>query len=324
MDDSIRILICSDIHYACAEEKARGHYELDAIAQPFQRALVRAYRNYFWLRDPFAHNELLERVLTPPFEPDLVVANGDYSCDSAFVGVSDHAALTSARECLQRLRHRFNGRFLATYGDHELGKVSLCGGRGGLRLKSLEMAQRELQLEPLWTRREGKCVLLGVTSSLVAMPVYEREALEAERATWWELRRQHLLGIEAVFNALDRSDRLILFCHDPTALPFLWELESVRAREGQIARTVIGHLHSALMLRQSRLLAGMPKIDFCGHAIRRMSTALSRGKEWRHFKVLLCPSLAGLQLTRQGGFYTAVIDRTGKNDPEFTLHRIRW
>jgi hypothetical protein len=156
------------------------------------------------------------------------------------------------------------------------------------------------------------------------MPVYERETLEAERASWWELRRQHLHGIDAVLNALSAGDRLILFCHDPTALPYLWELESMRNKERQIERTVIGHLHSSLLLKQSRVLAGMPKISFCGQGVRRMTSALSRGRDWRHFKVLLCPSLAGLQLTRRGGFYSAEIDPSGKAPARFELHPIQW
>src|SRR6185503_18017745 len=115
MGERIRILICSDIHYACALEQARGNFEINAIDNVLQKTLVRAYRRFFWLRDPFAHNALLAHVLNPPFEPDFVVANGDYSCDSAFVGVSDPAALQSARECLGKLRERFDGKVLAVY-----------------------------------------------------------------------------------------------------------------------------------------------------------------------------------------------------------------
>src|SRR5687767_10138230 len=160
MAERVKILVCSDIHYACELEKKRGSYELNAIDNWFQRALVRTYRNRFWLRDPFAHNHLLDHVLNPPFEPDGVIANGDFSCDSAFVGVSDPAALQSARESLGKLRARFPGKVLGVFGDHELGKMSLCGGKGGLRLKSLEIAQKDLSLEPLWTKRLGKFVLV--------------------------------------------------------------------------------------------------------------------------------------------------------------------
>ena len=324
MGEPIRFLVCSDIHYASDLEKARINYEVHAGGNRLQKTLVRMYRYYFWLRDPFAHNDLLRHVLNPPVEPDWVVANGDYSCDSAFIGVSDPAALHSARECLGKLRERFPGKVLGVLGDHELGKMSLCGGRGGLRLKSLELAQTQLGLEPLWTRRFGMYVFLAVTSSLVAMPVYERETLQEEKAIWWELRRQHLHGIEAVFNALHATDRVILFCHDPTALPYLWELEPVRRKAAQLEKTIIGHLHSPIMLRQSRLLSGMPKVTFCGQAIRRMSSALSRGKDWKHFNVLLCPSLAGLQLTRCGGYYLAEIGPEAKTPVRFELKSIRW
>ena len=108
-----QLLICSDIHYASAAEKKRVNYELAAIQSPLQRLLVRFYRRYFWLRDPFAHNELLDHVLSVPVEPDLTIANGDYSCDSAFIGVVDHAARESAGECLGKLRARFGTRFRA-------------------------------------------------------------------------------------------------------------------------------------------------------------------------------------------------------------------
>src|SRR5690606_13611192 len=110
--ERFRILIVSDIHYASNEEKLRVNYECAAVPNPLTRALVRFYRYFFWLRDPFAHNHLLERVLNPPFEPQLVVANGDYSCDSAFIGVADPASRKSAVQCLGKLRDRFGSRFL--------------------------------------------------------------------------------------------------------------------------------------------------------------------------------------------------------------------
>src|SRR6185437_15233890 len=73
-----RLLICSDIHYACEAEKKRAHYEIRIIRNPLQRWLVRFYRHFIWLRDPFAHNALLEHVLQPAREPDYVIANGDF------------------------------------------------------------------------------------------------------------------------------------------------------------------------------------------------------------------------------------------------------
>jgi len=181
-----------------------------------------------------------------------------------------------------------------------------------------------LQLEPLWTRRFGKYVLIGVTSSLIAMPIYIRETVESERAQWEELSRQHLAGIESVFNALGADDRILLFCHDPTALPFLWRVEPVRARAAQLERTVIGHLHSSIVMKQSRILSGLPEIRFLGGSIRRMSQALSQAKNWRHFNVLLCPSLTGLQANRRGGFYEMELDPQARTPAQFQLHSIRW
>jgi len=93
----VRLVICSDIHYASDAEKQRVNYEINSINNPLQRLAVRFYRHFLWLRDPFAHNELLDRVLQPPIEPDWAIANGDYSCDSGFIGVADPAALQSAR-----------------------------------------------------------------------------------------------------------------------------------------------------------------------------------------------------------------------------------
>ena len=155
MGETVSILVVSDIHYASAMEKERKDFECAVISQPFVRSLVRFYRHFIWLRDPFAHNDLLRTVLNPPSEPDWVVANGDYSCDSAFIGVSDPAAQKSASECLGLLRQRFAPRFLATFGDHELGKISLAGNRGGLRVASFHAARHALGLAPFWTQRHS-------------------------------------------------------------------------------------------------------------------------------------------------------------------------
>jgi hypothetical protein len=318
-----QLLICSDIHYASDAEKKRINYELAAINNPLQRMLVRFYRRYLWLRDPFAHNELLDHVLEAPIEPDLAIANGDYSCDSAFIGVADPAARQSASECLGKLRKRFGARFRAVFGDHELGKKSLCGGQGGLRFESFRVAQSELQLEPFWTERLGRYVLVAITSSLVAMPVYEPETLSEEREQWREVSRQHARDIEELFAQIQPEDRILLFCHDPTALPFLRSLPAVQKRLGQIERTIIGHLHSELILKQSRFLSWLPTITGCGATTARISAALSKAKEWRHFSLILCPSLSGLELTKRGGFYTAEIDPEARRPAQFNLHVVR-
>lgn len=314
--------ILSDIHYASAAERARGQdYELRGVANPLVRAFATVFRRFVWLRDPLAKNFLLDRFLEQGNAFDYVIANGDYSCNSAFVGVSDDAACASVRECLGKLRQWFGARLRANYGDHELGKRSMFGGCGGLRLASWRRAREDLGLPPLWQAEIGRYVLLGFASSLVTLPVFASEMLPAERPEWERLRTEHLAEIGAVFTALRPDQRLLLFCHDPTALPFLWREESVRAKLPQIEQTVVGHLHSNFVFWKARLLAGMPRIGFLGHAVRRYSTALSQARCWRPFRVRLCPALAGIELLKDGGYCTIELNPEAHDPIRFNFHR---
>jgi hypothetical protein len=315
--------ILSDIHYASAAEQARGNdYELVGISNPFLRQAVRLYRRHFWLRHPLDQNYLLERFFEQIGPVDYLVANGDYSCNTAAVGVSDDAACQSARECLQKLRLKFGTRLQLNYGDHELGKMSFFGGRGGMRLASWRRAREELGLEPFWRVTLGNYVLLGLTSSLVALPIFEADTLPEERPEWERLRGEHLARIRKAFAALEPGQRVLLFCHDPTALPFLAGEPEVRARVRQIERTIIGHLHSNLVLWKSRRLAGMPRITFLGHTAKRLSAALSQAREWRGFHVRLCPSLAGIELLKDGGYLTAELDPEARQPARFRFHAV--
>lgn len=316
-----RLGILSDIHYASAAEQARGNdFELRGLANPATRWALKTYRRHIWLKHPLEHNALLEVFLNQVGSVDYVIAGGDYSCDSAFVGVSDDAAFASAQECLGKLRGRFGPRFRAILGDHELGKMTLVGRRGGLRLASWQRARRDLGLEPFWQVELGRYVLLGVTSSLVALPVFEPETLPAERADWQDLRAAHLEQIRRAVSMLKPQHRVLLFCHDPTALPFLAREEAVRVRLGQIEQTIIGHLHTNLVLRKARWLAGMPRIGFLGHSVRRFTAALREARGWRPFKVRLCPSLAGIELCKDGGFLTAEVETDARHPARFTFH----
>jgi hypothetical protein len=301
--------ILSDIHYASAAERARGgDYEGLCIPNRLLRFVVHLYRRFIWLHRPFEKNYLLDRFIERIGQPDYVIANGDYSCDSIFVGVSDDAACQSARESLQKLRAQFGSRFYANFGDHELGKVSFFGGRGGMRLASWHRARQELSLLPFWRIALGSYVVMGVVSSLVALPVFADDVLPEEYPEWQRLRAAHLAEIREAFHSLAAGQRLLLFCHDPSALPFLWEEAAVREKAAQIESTIIGHLHSNLILWKSRWLAGMPRVTFLGHTARRLSSALRRSKQWKPFNVRLCPSLAGIELLKDGGYLTIDLD----------------
>jgi 3',5'-cyclic AMP phosphodiesterase CpdA len=317
-----RVLVVSDIHYASPEEQARGGYEEQIVPPGLLRTLTRWYRHYIWLRDPLAQNPLLDRFLDQAGDADWVVANGDFSCDSHFIGVADDAAHRSVALCLDRLRTRHPGRTAAVFGDHELGKFSLFGGQGGLRLESWDRACGDLGIEPFWRIDLGPWVLVGVVSSLVALPVFEPETLEAERPAWHRLRDDHLERIRDLFRHLQPDRRVVLFCHDPSALPFLWREGVVRSRAGQIDATLIGHLHTPLVFRLSRLLAGMPPITFLGNTARRLSTALNQARCWRPFRVQLCPSLAGSELLKDGGYLTLDLNTAGSPPFRLTRHRL--
>ncbi len=324
MDRTHQLLVVSDIHHAGAGERKRVGYE-DAIANNFvQRMVLRLYRRHVWMRDPLGHSHFLDRFLEQAGEPDFVVANGDYSCDSAFVGVADEPSFLSAQECLRKLRERFGDRLRETIGDHELGKTSLVGGHGGLRLESFHRCANELGLKPFWTREVGDYVLMGVTSTLSALDIYLGEGLSDEADEWHELRDEHIGEVSATFDRLKKGQQVILFCHDPSALPFLARIPAVRKRYGRIARTVIGHLHSPFIMGTAQRLAGIPEIGFLGVSIRRMSSALRKARLWEPFKVVLCPSLTGIQLFKDGGYLTVELPESSGGELDWKFHPIPW
>ena len=210
------IAILSDIHFAGPGECARSEdYELRIIANPLVRAVARAYRHLIWMRHPLEQGRQLDRFLAEIGPVDYLVANGDYSCDSAFVGVSDPAAFQSAQECLGKLRAKFGDRARFTFGDHELGKLTLFGGKGGMRLASWHCATRQLGLQPFWKFSVGNYLLIGVASPLIALPACQPDVLPEEWPEWERLREAHLAEIRAAFDDLQPEQRVLLFLPRP-------------------------------------------------------------------------------------------------------------
>jgi hypothetical protein len=148
--------------------------------------------------------------------------------------------------------------------------------------------------------------------------------LPEELPEWRRLAAEHLKQIRAAFQALEPRQKVLLFCHDPSALPFLWRDEIVRAKLEQIEQTIIGHLHTNLVFRASRWLSGMPVIRGLGHTTLRLSSALSEARRWRPFKVRLCPSPTGIQLLKDGGFYTVELEESATQPAKFQFHRLKW
>lgn len=317
----LTVAILSDIHYAAGAERARGNdYEFRSVAHPLARAFVRAYRHFIWMRHPLDQGVQLDRFLAGVGPVDYLVANGDYSCDSGFIGVSDPASCESAQECLGKLRARFGDRARLTFGDHELGKPTLFGSVGGMRLASWHCATQQLGLTALWKLSLGRYLLLGVCSPLIALPANQPDTLPGEWPEWQRLREAHLAEIRAAFDALPPDQRVLLFCHDPTALPFLWREEPVRRRLAQVEQTILGHLHTRLVLWKSRALSGIPPVRFLGRSIGRFTSALHEAHLWWPFRVRLCPALSGTQLLNDGGYYTLRLDPTANRPARFTFH----
>lgn len=321
MSRRFRLAILSDVHYAGPREQAEGDdYEHRIIKNPLLRFAIRQYRHHIWLRYPLRQNGQLDRFLATVPEVDYAINNGDYSCNTSAFGLCDDAAMESAQECVGKLRTKFGDRLRLNFGDHELGKLRLMGTRGGLRLKSWERSVAELGVSPFWKLELGNFVLFNCASTLVALPVFAADMLPEERATWERMRAEHLAEIRAAFASVRPGQRILFFCHDPTALPFLGRDEIIRAKLGQIDRTIIGHLHSNFYLRLSRLLSGIPAISFCGQSVQRMSSALREARAWKPFRVLLCPSLAGIELLKDGGFYTVDLEETATAPAQFHFH----
>jgi hypothetical protein len=317
----VNVAILSDIHYAGLAERARGDdFEMRAVANPLLRSLLKMYRDLIWMRKPLEQGAQLDRFLKEIGPVDFAVANGDYSCDSGFVGVSDDAAFQSTQECLGKLRAQFGERARFTLGDHELGKLTFFSGNGGMRLASWKRSTESLGLQPFWRLTVGNYVLMGVASPLIAVPSNQPDTLPEEWEAWLRLRETHLAEIRAAFGALKMEQRVLLFCHDPTALPFLWREESVRRRLPQIEQTVIGHLHTRLILWKSRLLSGIPPIRFLGNSVRKFTSALHEAHHWWPFHVRVCPALSGIELLNDGGYYTVEIDLAAKIPARFTFH----
>ncbi len=326
MPKTFCIAIVSDIHYAADEERARcaDFYSLREIKNPAARIAERAFHHFIWLRNHGAHNDLFDKFLAAAGQPDLVVANGDFSCNTAQAGLKDRAAFASAEECLGKLRARFGENLRTTIGDHELGKTGLFTGCGSMALANWSRATQGLGIEPFWRVQFGKYVLLGVTSSLVALPLYKSDSIAADAAGWERLSETHLENIRAAFANLKPDERVILFCHDPSALPFLWREATVRERISQLEQTVVGHLHTNLVLRMGKVLSGFPTISFLGKGARKISGALGEAKLWKPFHVRLCPALTGIQLLKDGGWLSAELDADAKIPARFKFHRIKW
>jgi len=317
---SHRVLIITDIHYACAAEKRRGDYESRTVSKPLPRWLLKQYRHFLWRRDVYGGNHFVDRFIHRASKADWVLGNGDYCCDSAFIGVADDPCLESAQECLGKLRSAFGENFVGIMGDHDLGKKSMFGGVGGMRLKSWTRCVETLQLKPLYTLEVGRYVLVGMNSSLIALPSCIGDCPAEEVDQWMALRQDHLEALRQTLEQVPKDRRLLFFLHDPSALPHLAEQPWMPAFWSRLDGTYIGHLHSELILKMSGVLAGMPRLTGLGHTALKISTALQKAEKWRPFKVQLIPAPGGIEIWKKGGYGELLIPAGEQGRPTLKIH----
>ncbi len=305
----MRLAVLSDIHVLGPSERERAHaiaHDLGSgagrLRRWWRRGLHRA-RGRFWTSHPESRHACFLRALDEigRFDPDWVVANGDYGGDAHGVGLSDARTFESVAGVLDLVRATFPGRARFVFGDHELGKYSTELRQGGIRLDSLTRGEEALGLRSFWHERAEPFHLIGINSTLFTLDLFLPEALPDEVSRWLACRRRHEEEVDAAFEGLPAGARVLLFCHDPSALAALHARPAVRARLAAIERTVLGHLHAPRLLHVNRLMGRLPRVS-PKYPVARIIAHGSRGAAtWEAFKPVVCPSTFGAGRHVAGG-----------------------
>lgn len=306
----MRIAVISDLHVLgpLETERSRRITQDLAVDRPFahrawsrglQRVRRRLWNRRADERDACFHHALDEMAL---LHPDWIVANGDFSGDTGGVGLDDPHVFESVERVADLLRRTFPDRCLFVFGDHELGKHSTELKRGGIRLASLRRGEEDLGFHSFWHRVEDRVHLIGVNSSLLSLSLFLPEARPTEIPAWQERRARHLAEIREAFTRIPPADRILLFCHDPSALGELAGLPEVRDRIGQIARTVVGHLHIPALLPITRWIGRLPSHNPRYPVARIIAHGAKSSRTWDQFRPVVCPAAFGLGHVLRGGF----------------------
>ncbi len=316
----MRIGVVSDFHVMAAAEK--GHVleshkalgaGLPALQRKWRRGLYRM-RRLLWNTHPELREIAFERALNlmETFKPDWVIANGDYGGDHSGMGVSDDATFESAAHVVGSIRRRFpeNSRFV--FGDHDIGKYSTERREGGIRIASLHRGEKQLGIPSFWHEIDEDVHLIGVNSSLCTLDLFLPEALVDEVPEWKRCRAEHIEHVSHAFDGLPAKARVVLFCHDPSALHALSQVPIVKRRMKQIELTVIGHLHSPSLLKLAKLMPASkgwrPKYPVA----RIIAHGLEGVKSWHQFNPVVCPSTFGTGHHFRGGLLFIEKDKHGK------------
>lgn len=305
----MRLAVISDIHLMGPVEMARFQDRYDELTETlpplrrrWRRGLHRVRRG-LWNGHPHWRTEAfflgLEKIAN--WNPDWIVANGDYAGDYGGVGLSSAATFESAAGAVQLIRAKFADRARFIFGDHDIGKYSTLMRSGGIRLSSLDLGEKALGIPSFWHQKSGLYHLIGLNSSLLTLDFFLPEALKEEIPEWQRRRDRHIQAIRLEFARLPPKARVILFCHDPSALAPLARLSEVASRIGMIEMTVVGHLHSPGLLSLARIMpfgkTWKPKYPVA----RIIAKGLEGVSEWMAFRPVVCPSTFGTGHHTSGG-----------------------
>lgn len=298
----MKIAVISDIHVLGPRELAaarQAHAALGTDVSPmvgrWRRGLHRV-RSRLWngrleLREP-AFRHALSRLLE--YDPEWIVANGDFAADYGGVGLSDDATFESAAGAVQLMRELFATRCKFVFGDHDIGKYSTVLRGGGIRIDSLERGEKALGIPSFWHVVDEDFHLIGVNSSLFNLDLFLPEALHHEVPEWKRRRAEHIEHVRHAFDGLPRHARVILFCHDPSALTLLAQVPVVQRRLAHIELTVVGHLHSPSLLKLAKFAAKSAKNWKPKYPVARIiARSLEGVKTWAQFNPVVCPSTFG-------------------------------
>lgn len=297
----MRLAVISDIHVLGPAELALANASFDelraephALKRRWRRGLYRVRRRLWNGHLEWRHTAFLRALdEVDAFGPEWVIANGDYGGDFGGVGLSHAATFDSAALVLDQIRRRFPERSRFVFGDHDLGKYSTVLREGGIRLRSLEAGEQHLGIPSFWHEVDEGYHLIGVNSSLFTLDLFLPEALAEEVPEWQRRRTSHIEQVVGAFEALPRGDRVILFCHDPSALTALSQMPAIRRCLPQVALTVIGHLHSPTLLAFARYGARLSKWKPQYPVARIVASGLEGVRNWAPFNPVVCPSTFG-------------------------------
>ena len=324
----MKVAVMSDLHVMGpgeeeqSQESARGlGHEDHPIRRRFRRGLNRV-RDRFWHWDPDSRHSCFMHALemVDEFQPDWVILNGDYGGDHEGVGLSDDHTFESAALVVNTVRDVFEDRARFLFGDHDIGKYNTNRRRGGIRLLSLNRGELELGIESFWQIDLAAFHMIGVNSSLLTLDMFLPEALDDEVMVWERLRDDHLRQVAEAFDRLPAQARIVLFCHDPSALSRLAELPEVQRRQSQILRTVVGHLHTPSLMTFNRLLRYLPVLPAPNYPLARIVSHGAQGaRAWKAFRPEVCPSTYGVGNHVAGG----VLFLEGNGEGELAAYRRR-